>query len=153
MKHGDVVLSFLVPANENAAKSIHPTMRPFYYPPARFGASVAFKFLCFLAAATNVRRKPKLLGDFSDLIIVIAFIHAHALLICRCWVGAFYRNALDGSLNHFHVVTVSSVHCHAYWNSLSLHQQASLDALLGAICWVFPCLFPPEGGFRHAPVH
>src|SRR5882724_2102983 len=84
MKHGHVVFDFLVPANENASKPIHPTVRPFYHPAACFGAGISFKFLGFFSAATNVSREAKLPNDFSNLIKVIAFIHAHALLVSRC---------------------------------------------------------------------
>src|SRR5438128_6823461 len=145
MKHSDVVFDFLVPANENAPKPIHPTVRPFYHPAARFGAGISFEFLGFLAASANVSRETKLLNDFSNLIKVITFIHAHALLFSRCRLRGLDRHALDGGLDHFHIVAVGAVHGHAHRNPFGLDQQAAFDALLGAIGGVFPGLFPPRG--------
>src|SRR5271166_5999215 len=145
MEHRYVVLRFLVPTYQDPAEPVHPTICPLYYPPPRFSSSGPFQLLRLFAARTDVCREAELLDDLPHCVIVVALIQAHALRLVGRRLWPFDRNALQGLLNQLHVVAIGAVHGQADRNSLSLHQQAALGTLLGAIGRVFAGLFPPRG--------
>src|SRR5262249_1169595 len=145
MKHGDVVLRFLTPADEDSAKPIHPTMRPLDHPTPCLEPGLPFNLLRLFAPRLDVRREAELLHDLTHLIIVVSFIHTHALrLRCRR-LGALDGNALQRRFDHLHVVAVGPRDGEPHWHAVGLHEQAALDAFLGAVGGVFAGLFPPQG--------
>lgn len=54
MKQTQIILRFLFPQRQNAAKTIHPAMRPFRNPATSFETGFSFDRLCFFATGTNM---------------------------------------------------------------------------------------------------
>ena len=53
-------------------------------------------------------RKTKLFHRVSYFLIIISFIHAHALWMLIRGFGSIYHQILDGFTHHFHVVPIRS---------------------------------------------
>jgi hypothetical protein len=145
VKHRDVVLWLLGPADENAAEAVHPTVSALHYPAPCLASCLAFQLFRLFSFWWNVCRESKLLGEFLNFLAGISFIETQVLLFVRAGRGAFDWNAFQGFFGHFHVGTVRPIHGDAQWNAVALDQQAALGALLGPIGGVFPCLFSPRG--------
>ena len=71
MEERQVGLPFLVPANEDTPKAIHPTMRALHHPPPRPGARVAFERLGFFPPYSDVGGEAKLLERVPHLRVVV----------------------------------------------------------------------------------
>src|ERR1700737_1165715 len=145
MQHRDVVLWLLVPADKNPSESIHPAMSALHNPAAGPGARVTLQCFHLLATRADVSGEAKLLHNRAHLVIVIAFVHAHALRLVRRWLGPFDGYVLQSLLNQLHVVAIGSVPGDAHRYAGGLDQYAPLDPALRSIGRVFPCLFPPRG--------
>ncbi len=110
MEQRNVVLSLLVPADQYGAETIHPTVSPFHYPTPRFDPRLPFELLRLFSPTMNVRRETEFLKQFPYLVIVIAFVHAHALPLCWRRLRPFDGDAFQGLFDQFHVVAVGSIH-------------------------------------------
>src|SRR5512143_1342725 len=120
MQKDQVILGFLIPAPQNAAKPIQPAMTPLDPPPARFLAGLARHRLGFYATRANVRRKAKLLKDATDLIVVIAFVQAQALRVLCRWFRPLDQDALKSAPHQLHIMAVRPRYHHADRDTLPL---------------------------------
>src|SRR5258708_32079670 len=101
MQQRQVVLRFLVPANQETAKTVHPRMRPFHHPAPRFAARfVPDRFRLFPTRA-YMGGEAKLLHHRIDRIIVVARIQAPTLRLLLGWLWSADAAALDGSAHPF----------------------------------------------------
>jgi len=73
------MLRLLLPAYQQAAKPIEPTMTAFDDPAPCPLARFTGDLLRFLAATANVRREAKFAQGCAHVVIIIAFIQSHAL--------------------------------------------------------------------------
>src|SRR5437588_6902034 len=129
MEHGDIVLRLLVPTNEDTAEAIHPTVRPLDYPAAGLVARAALDRLRLVRALGNVRRKAEFRHDLLRFCVVVPVIQAQALRRLGGWLGALYRNTLEGLADQLHIGAFGPVHRQPDRHALALDQQAALDAL------------------------
>ena len=72
MQKPQIVAYFLVPADQHAPKTVHPTMRALHHPPPRFATGFLLQCLGLFAPRMDVSREAKLCQKVPDLIIVIA---------------------------------------------------------------------------------
>src|SRR5690349_12827046 len=64
MKQAQVVLSLFLPADQQTAKTIHPTMSPLNDPTSSFVTDLAFDGLSFFIPRSNMQCVAKLLAQF-----------------------------------------------------------------------------------------
>src|SRR5215831_18202230 len=75
MQQPHVVAHFLVPADQHAPKTVHPTLRAFHPPPPGFEPSLLLQRLGFLAPCPAMRRAAERVEPLPHLVIIIAFVH------------------------------------------------------------------------------
>src|SRR5262245_55394759 len=90
--------------------SVHPTMCPLYHPPTRLVPRLLFDGFRFLPPRPDVRREPEFRQQVADLLIVIAFVQAHALRLLwgRGW--PLHRETGDCLPRHLEVIPVGALH-------------------------------------------
>jgi len=79
MKEGNIIVSRLIPAYQNAAEAVHPAVSAFHHPTSGFEAGLPFDGLGLFPPASNVEGKAELLHGLTHLIEVVTFIQAQAL--------------------------------------------------------------------------
>src|SRR6516162_6496252 len=102
MQHCDVVLWLLVPADEDAAESIHPAVSTLDDPATCLGTRIALEFFRLLTARADVRGEAKLVDYLAHLVEVVALVHAHPLRLLRRGLGAFHWDAVESFANQLH---------------------------------------------------
>src|SRR6266852_5528941 len=145
MKHRQIVFRFLAPADENSAKTVHPTMRTFHDPSARFFKNLALEFLRLFSARANMSSKAKLLNYLAHLIVVVPFVQTETLRFLLGWLRTFHGNTGQRILSQFHVVAVGPAHVQTHGYAVGIDQQAAFGAALGPVGGIFARLFPPRG--------
>src|SRR5467141_2813148 len=117
-------------------------MGTFHHPPPRFEACFAFEGLRLFAPAANMGRKAKLPHGLPYFLVVIAFIHTHALPLLWGWLGAVHRNTGYRRPHHLHVIAIGPSDGQANRDAVRLCQHTSFYACLAAIRRVWPSFFP-----------
>ena len=84
MKEPEIGFCQLFPTNQNAAESVHPTMRALDHPASGAEAGFLFDRGGFFAASTDMRCKAKLSYQRAHFLIVIASVQAKSLWKRRC---------------------------------------------------------------------
>src|SRR5260370_12536274 len=102
MKHRQIVFRFLAPADENSAKTVHPTMRSFHDPSTRFFKNLALEFLCLFSACANMTCKAKLLNYLAHLIVVLPFVQPEASRFLLVVVRTFPVSTDQRIISHCH---------------------------------------------------
>ena len=69
MQKRQVVLYFLVPADQHASEAIHPTMRAFHDPPSGLETSILLERLGLFPPRPEVGGEPTLGQQVADLVI------------------------------------------------------------------------------------
>src|SRR5215472_4195119 len=89
MEKGQVIFRLFVPTDEQAAKAVHPRMRPFHDPTPRFEARFSLDGFGLRSSWANMGGKTEFAQDVTHLVIVIALVQAHALrlLLGRLWTS------------------------------------------------------------------
>ena len=142
MQHSRVILRFLLPTNQNATVSIHPTVCPFSHPAASLEPRAAPDQLGLLAARANMRCEPEFPRQVTHFVIVIPFVQTQVLWLVRRWPGSFHGNALDRLPRQLEVVDVRSRHGQPDRNTVRLGKQTSLGAGFGSVRRVRPGFSP-----------
>lgn len=120
-------------------------MRSLNNPSARLEARIALPLRFFLPARFDVRLVVPASKELANVLGVVAFVEADALLLAGGWLRAINGNAVEGRLQEFDVVRVSTAHLNAQRNASSIGEHRSLRSQLTSIRRVFPGFFPlPE---------
>ncbi len=133
MKKGDVVVGGLVPANQNASKTVHPVVSTFHHPASGFEAGFPFDGLGLFTTASDVGGEAKLLYGLTHLIKVVAFIQAQTLGLLRAGRRALHWDTVNGSPYQPHIVAMGPIHCQPHRNPLGFRQHTAFDARLTAV--------------------
>src|SRR5512147_392300 len=142
MQKGYVVLGFLVPAHQEPAKPIHPTMGALDDPAACLLASIRAEILGFFTAGADVRGEAKFAKELTNLLIVIALVQTHALRPLGRGLRALNHRTFQGAPCQFHVMPVGTIDSYAEGYPMTLRQHTPLDALLTPISGVGAGFFP-----------
>ncbi len=143
MQHARVVLRFLLPTNQNATVSVHPTVCSFSHPAASPKPRGTPDQLGFLTARANMRREPEFPGQIAHFVKVIAFVQTQVLRPVPRRPGSLHRNALDRLPHKLEVVDVRARHSQSHRNAVRFGEQTSLGAGFGSIRRVWTG-FPPR---------
>lgn len=147
MEHGQVVVGFFGPTNQQVAVAVEPGVGAFDDPAA--GALPGLPGFCFFAPAPDMGRVAVGRDDFAHLLAIIARVQAQVLL------GPGRRPRGSGLLHggrlahqcafhQFHIVPVGPVKHQADGNALGLGLQAALGPALGPVGGVGAGFFPPR---------
>ncbi len=142
MQHTRVILRFLLPTNQNATVSIHPTVCPFSHPAASLKPRGTPDQLRLLTARANMRREPEFRCQITHFVKVIPFVHTQVLRLVQRRPGSFHGDAFDRLPRKLEVVDVCSRHGQSHRNTVRLGEQTSLGAGFGTIRRIWAGLYP-----------
>ena len=151
MQQGKVVFRFLLPADQNSPEAVHPAMRSLRHPTSCFETSSLLDFLCFFSACEDVSGEAEFLQQRSHLVVIVSFIHAHALRLLACRSRSTDRNALDRLANQPHVMPIGAVDRQSDRNAHGFAQQRALDPVFASIRRVGAGFFPLPTGLWSSP--
>src|SRR5512143_2913868 len=103
MEKSEIVRGLLLPAYEDAATAIQPTVTPLYDPAACTLAPLADERLGLLPARPNVGFEPELLQGRSHLIVVVTLVQAQALRLIVGRVGSPDHDTVKRSPHQFQI--------------------------------------------------
>jgi hypothetical protein len=146
MKQAQIILRFLLPPRQNAAKTVHPTMRPFRNPAASFETGFSFNRLCFFTTRTNMSGITKLFYQISHLTRIITLIQTHTLRLLLRRLRTLYGDTFYRSLDHLAIMPICSVNRQANRHTRRFGQQTPFNAFFGAVCRVWARFFPRPAG-------
>lgn len=151
MQHRDVGVGSLLPPDEDSPKAIHPAVRSFDDPAARFVAGGALDLALRLTAAGNVSGEAELVDERVDLGVVVALVETQALrtMLRGSWTSK--RDALESLTRELEVDTVRAVDRQPDGDARRFGQQAPFAAALGPIGWIGPGFFPLRAAPSTAP--
>src|SRR5712692_3838133 len=95
MKHREVGVGPLLPADEDAAEAMQPGMRPLDDPAPCPEAHLALDRLRLLAAGADVGGEAKLGGELAHFGVVVAAVEAEALRTACRRLGSLDRDRLE----------------------------------------------------------
>src|SRR6516225_5080511 len=103
MKHRDIILGLLAPADEDAPEAVQPAVCPLHHPTPRLLPRPPLGRSRLPRLLGDMRREPELLHDRLGLGVIVAVIHAQALRLFVGRRGPLDGDALDGLADHLHV--------------------------------------------------
>jgi len=133
MQHTRVILRFLLPTNQNATVSIHPTVCPFSHPAASLKPHGTPDQLRLLTARANMRREAEFRCQITHLVKVIPFVQTQVLRLVQRRPGSFHGDAFDRLPRKLEVVDVRPGHGQSHRNAVRVGEQTSLGAGFGSI--------------------
>src|SRR5215210_986946 len=95
MEQSEVILGFLVPADQEGAEAVEPGVAAFDHPSSCPRAGVALERLCLLTPGADMSGEPELFEKIADLAPVIVLIHAHALRLLGSGSGFLHLNVFE----------------------------------------------------------
>ena len=120
MEESKIVLPLLVPANQDPAKAIHPTMRAFHHPSSGSDPHLAFECPRFCATGPDMSRKAKLFERVPHCGVVIALVQTPPLGLFLGGPRARDDHAVHGVFDQFHVGPIGPGHHHAHGYPMAL---------------------------------
>lgn len=133
MQHTRVILRFLLPTNQNATVSIHPTVCPFSHPAASLKPCGTPDQLRLLTPRANMRREPEFPRQITHFVKVIPFVQTQVLRLVQRRPGSFHGDAFDRLPRKLEVVDVRPRHGQSHRNTVRVGEQTSLGAGFGSI--------------------
>ena len=142
MQHTRVILRFLLPTNQNATVSIHPTVSPFGHPATSLEPRGTPDQLRLITSRANMRREPEFLREVTHFVVVIPLVQTQVLRPVQRRSGSFHGNAFERLSRKLEVVDVRARHGQSHRNTVRLGEQTSLGAGFGSIRRVRAGFFP-----------
>src|SRR5438093_9298987 len=121
MEHGQIVLDLFVPADQDTAKAVHPTVSPFDHPAPGLVADLSFERLCLFTSGSDVQRVAEDLAQFSNFIVIVALVQAQMLWLFWRGLGPFYWNTFQRGSSHLEIITVGSLNRKPDRGPLAIH--------------------------------
>jgi len=144
MEQGLVVLHFLFPANEQAAKPVHPGVSPFDHPTSGPVSRNRRFFFLLLAARTQMKHVSPLGCLFPDDRIVVTLIQAQMLRALFVRFRSRRRGFGQRGPQQFHIVTIRPVHDDTQGHAAPIGPQTPFGSTLAAVRRVRSgSFFPP----------
>src|SRR5260370_20698270 len=152
MKKCQVVLWLFVPAYKQPTKTVHPGMRPFHHPTARFEPGLPLDGPGLFSSWANMGGKAEFVEDVAHLVIVVTFVQTHPLQLLFGWLWTLDDDAFDGRAYQFHVMAVRSLHRPAHWHLLPLFEPTSVGPPPSPLTVIRASFFsPPTPPWSLAP--
>jgi len=142
----EIIFRLLLPADEDAAKAIHPAVSALNDPTPCLESRSALDRLGLFSTSANVRRVAEVPEQIANLIVVVSFVQAHVLLPIQFDFWTLYGNAEQRRFDQLEVVAIGAIDSKPDGNSAAFTQQAAFDAVLGSIRRIGPGFFPRPMG-------
>jgi hypothetical protein len=141
MQESNISFRFLIPTDQNAPKTIQPTMSSLHYPTSGTFSSFFFDLLPFFATRADMCCKAKFFQQVSHFRIIVAFIQTHILLLLSGRFRSFYHNVFKGVAYHLHILAVGTLDRQSNRNTMSFRQHTPFYATFCPIRWVGSAFF------------
>src|SRR6267142_1837477 len=143
VEHGQVIVALLLPANEQASKSVEPRMRALDHPAPGSVAGNLLSWLALDSAGRNVRGVSPEIHQVANVRVVVALVHAQVLLGPRRPRG---HQVVEGSADQFLVMPIGAVDRQRQGHAGAVGERGTLGAALAPVGRVFPGFFPRPAG-------
>lgn len=153
MEHSQVVLDFLLRADQQSPEAIEPGMCTFDYPPSGPVARDLPLFLGFFPRVPTYERCNPLRCQFSNIRVVVPLVPMNVVRSFICRLRPLYHHSLHRGFRQFHVMTVTAIHGYSQRDALSFSQRTALGACFVSIGEIGSFSFFPQRGFGRRPVH
>jgi hypothetical protein len=150
VKHREVGVGALFPADEDAAEAVEPGLRALDDPAPRPEPGLALERLRLFAAGADVSGEAELGDEFVHLGEVVALVQAEPLRsLCR--LGPCDRDRLDRGPAELEVVQIRAGRRDPERDALTLGEEAPFRPFLARSVGFGPVSSPPSGAFPSAP--
>jgi hypothetical protein len=150
MQKGEIIVSQLVPADQHPSKAIHPTMRAFHHPAARFGPHVPFEGWRFFPTCADVGREAKLPQRGPHFLIVVALVQTYPL---GALLSRGTTTLVTVCFTHFISCRLAPATTKPRGTPCASVNTLRLTPLLARSVGLGPVFFPPEGRLAHRSIH
>jgi hypothetical protein len=151
MEEGQIVLSRLVPPDQDSPKAIQPPMRAFHHPSSGSNPRLAFERPRFFTTRRYVGREANLAQRLPHFLLVVPFVQTHALGPLLGGAGPLHHAAVHRVFHQFQVGAVGPGHHHAHGHPVALGQQTAFAPALGPVGGIGAGFFPPRVGPSSSP--
>src|SRR3990172_602260 len=152
MKQREIVLGFLLPADDDPPEAVHPTVGSFDYPTADLVTRLAFDFLPLGAPRRDVGRIAEFPHHLLHWVADIGFVQVQVLWLLAGGFGTANRHAFQRRPHQLTVVSMGAGDGKADGQAVSLGQQTAFDPAFGPVGGIGAAFFPhPRGpwSWRH----
>jgi len=146
MKQSQIIFRFLFPPCQDAAKPVHPAMRPFHNPATSLESSLMLNRLYLFTARPNMSSVTKFFHQVAYLTRIITFIKTHTLFFSFSRLWPFYWNTFYRRLRHFAIMSISPINRQANRYSKTFSKQTAFNTFFGPIRRVWTRFFPRQAG-------
>lgn len=147
MKKREKVVEFLLPPDEQASESVHPTVGSLTDPPS--GSVSRQAQISFLLAPTfDVVDHLHESDQGSNVRIVVAFVCAKVLRLLVGRQGRKQRHALKNGFDLRFIVAVRSRYDETDWKARRFGKKMPFCAFFAPICGIGAGLLSPKRGFQ-----
>ena len=147
LEHREVVLGDTLPANEQPAKAVVPTVGAFDDPAPRLASDAADHGL--LASAANVRDDPARTDGRFSVGVVVALVETQVLRSARPARRPQY-DGVERSCHHPFVVHVRACDQHGQGDTVAVREDVAFHTEFSPVRRVRPRFAPPFGAFTKA---
>ena len=151
MKQSQKILRLLFPPRQDAAKPVHPAMRPLHNPATSLKSSLSFNRLRLFATSMDMCGITKFFHQISYLLRIVTLVQTHALRFSPGRLGTNNWNTFYRRLNHFAIMAISSINCQSNRHTRCFGKQTAFNAFFGPVLRVWPCFFPRQAGLWSLP--
>ena len=144
MKQSQKILRLLFPPRQDAAKPVHPAVRPLHNPATSLKSRLSFNRLRFFATSADICSITKFFHQISYLLRIVTFVQTHALRFLPGRPGTNNWNTYYRRFNHFAIMTISSINRQSNRHTRCFGKQTAFNAFFGTISGVWACFFPRQ---------
>jgi len=155
MKQSQIIFRFLFPPCQDAAKPVHPAMRPFHNPATSLESSLMLNSLCLFTARPNMSSITKFFHQVAYLTRIITFIKTHTLFFSFSRIGSFHRNTFYRRFRHFAIMSIRTINRQTNRDARTFGKQTAFNAFFGSVRRVWAGFFPRPAGllsWRHPSI-
>src|SRR6266700_972805 len=143
MEKGSIIFGFLLPADQNASKAVHPAMSSLHDPTSCSKSSFFLQRLSLLPPRSSMGCTSKLQQSIPYFRIIVALRQAHPLWFRLVWPRTVDHDFLNRFPNQFHAVPVGSFNCQSDRYAVSFGQQTALCSFFSPVHGVASTLLSP----------
>src|SRR5215469_384853 len=152
MKKSQIILDFLLPADQEPTGTIEPRMRSFDYPTPRPMARNEELCLLFLPAIANMRQIGAALDLLARWCPIIPCIQTQMLRVLFGWIRTPDHEAIQRGTEQADVVPIGPINDEGQGNARPIRQETTLGSLLAAIGGIGSGRGVAERGLGHGSI-
>ena len=141
----------LLPAHEDATEAMQPRVRALDHPATCSQAGLAPERPRLVTARADVAGEAKLMGERSDLVVVVAAVETQTLRLSSARLRSLDDDRIERRSGQLEVVDVRGRLLETERDALSLGEERSLRPFFALSVGLGPVLSPPSGALPRAP--